>query len=1130
MVDILEASGANKPKIGLAAIPTSTISADEIARPGIEMGQALRGVGKAFDAFADKLDLASVPEAQAAGLAAVGRDANGEPTLEQRPFAISGADRAFNAAARQGFVSRWQTEAARGIQELAAKHPNDPAAFDAAAKTYIAGLGKSAKELRPLVLDEAQKLQQQHYLTIQNRAVALDRENARIAVTTQIEDNQNTLFALARKGGMSTPEVAEALARNRTLYEELGKNPAYGYPAARVKSEIERVQSQAIGESIVGEVDRTYDKRGKASAQKYLTDEILNNEKLSLSNSQRAAFYSSGLARLQYLDGETKAQVAAHRNVVSTIVTGLQSKVQIPDAQIDDALDTAQKLGDAESVLKLNAARSIASLRRGTGLTDEQEVKLFAGIGGVSGTPPASAPAGVDTIITNAAAKHGVSPRFMAKVAQIESRFDPNAFNEGSKATGLFQFIPSTWRQYGPGQNPRDPAANADAAARLTVANRNQLRASIGREPTEGELYLAHQQGAGGAASLLKEPNARAVDVVGERAVLGNGGTLDMTAGQFAMKWIRKFDGASAQVPAVTSPGAPFTPQQIAANPYLGSIWIHTQVADQKETIAAASRVADAISSGIDKGMLPDSQTFAAFLQMAEQFPDQLGRTRDQLVARARGHDDALIALGEPSTIGAQLVQDAMAKAQGAPILVQQRAEAMKEAFDRGAKALQERPWEEAARRGWANGPLPGLDFSSPAVLQAGLAARSDVATSITARTGQPQPVLSGADLSAVLGVWTNGLPGQREMVASQLASLPPEQFGLVMAETQMRDALIGMSRSGDPAKMSVAFSLMDAEQRRDPDGFGQRFGKDVENRLAAWMVRSQYMTSEDLAREAARYNDPAMQKARDQLRDDAYTKVKSLSPADVVGYFGTSWIPFTGPSVPAVGRQAVLLQNEFREEFAAAYAEVGDESKARELAVRRLGRVWAPSALNGGQLTKYAPELSPAYPSIDRSHAWLAKQLDDDVRAALGRTSDLGAPPDDKGFHPRTSPDPARRRERASDRLAMTEKQRAEVDRIDAMIAAPRMLVADARTGAEFTAGKPPTYPVVVQAPSGMYVPLQDQQGRPLRFVGDLDAAMAEHRQPALQRRALLESANADRAVVNARNARRWRHQVVTR
>ena len=91
---------------------------------------------------------------------------------------------------------------------------------------------------------------------------------------------------------------------------------------------------------------------------------------------------------------------------------------------------------------------------------------LFAG--DVARAEPAATPAGVDAI------EYGIGlglPRAWAyRVAWCESRYDPGAYNRRSGASGLFQFIPSTWRntpQGRAGMSPFDPYANAEAAAWL---------------------------------------------------------------------------------------------------------------------------------------------------------------------------------------------------------------------------------------------------------------------------------------------------------------------------------------------------------------------------------------------------------------------------------------------------------------------------------------------------------------------------------------------------------------------------------------------------------------------------------------------------------------------------------------
>lgn len=176
--------------------------------------------------------------------------------------------------------------------------------------------------------------------------------------------------------------------------------------------------------------------------------------------------------------------------------------------------------------------------------------------------PPSRARGGrfapeVTAAIDTAAQRHGVDRSVLFRIAQLESGGNPNAKNARSSAGGLFQFVDSTARQYGL-TNKFDPHQSADAAARLLKDNAAQLRKALGREPTAGELYLAHQQGAGGAIKLLRNPDAKASSVVGASVVSNNGGLPGMTAGEFAQMWIRRAE--SGYVLPSTAPNQTASP------------------------------------------------------------------------------------------------------------------------------------------------------------------------------------------------------------------------------------------------------------------------------------------------------------------------------------------------------------------------------------------------------------------------------------------------------------------------------------------------------------------------------------------------------------------------------------------
>jgi len=146
--------------------------------------------------------------------------------------------------------------------------------------------------------------------------------------------------------------------------------------------------------------------------------------------------------------------------------------------------------------------------------------------------------------------KYGLPQGYLSRVRQIESRNGQDTYNPKSGAAGDFQFIPSTAKAYNL-TDPYDFQQSADAAGRFARDNASVLRSKIGRDPSAGELYLAHQQGAGGATKLLTNPDAPAGQLLGTKAVAWNGGDPNAPASQFASKWLAKFsDGSTPSTPS----------------------------------------------------------------------------------------------------------------------------------------------------------------------------------------------------------------------------------------------------------------------------------------------------------------------------------------------------------------------------------------------------------------------------------------------------------------------------------------------------------------------------------------------------------------------------------------------------
>ncbi len=152
---------------------------------------------------------------------------------------------------------------------------------------------------------------------------------------------------------------------------------------------------------------------------------------------------------------------------------------------------------------------------------------------------PSNSAAGsmVASAIRQASQATGTSFNYLLATAQVESGLDPHAGASTSSASGLFQFIEQTWlatiKQWGGAlgygryadavtksasgryevTDPalrseilrlrNDPTANALMAGAFSKANADVLTERLARAPSEGELYIAHFLGAGGAARLI---------------------------------------------------------------------------------------------------------------------------------------------------------------------------------------------------------------------------------------------------------------------------------------------------------------------------------------------------------------------------------------------------------------------------------------------------------------------------------------------------------------------------------------------------------------------------------------------------------------------------------------------------
>jgi soluble lytic murein transglycosylase-like protein len=176
----------------------------------------------------------------------------------------------------------------------------------------------------------------------------------------------------------------------------------------------------------------------------------------------------------------------------------------------------------------------------------------------VQANKPSNIPDTVHNAIRAGAGASGLPYNTLASIAQIESAMNPNAKAKTSSASGLFQFINSTWdsmvnkygKQHGIGKGDKfDPRANAIMGGLYLKDNSKFLESRLGRQPSTSELYTAHFLGPGGAARVLGAADNTPISKVATQAqIRANPTLLRGTVGDFRNRIDNKINSAMEHV------------------------------------------------------------------------------------------------------------------------------------------------------------------------------------------------------------------------------------------------------------------------------------------------------------------------------------------------------------------------------------------------------------------------------------------------------------------------------------------------------------------------------------------------------------------------------------------------------
>lgn len=417
---------------------------------------------------------------------------------------------------------------------------------------------------------------------------------------------------------------------------------------------------------------------------------------------------------------------------------------------------------------------------------------------------------------------------YFLRVLSIENPTgSPTIKNPKSSATGLFQFIESTAREYG--INPADPYQSMEAMKQFTANNRRALASGLGREPTGAELYLAHQQGAGGALQLLQNPDRLAVDVRSKEQILKNGGTVDMTAGEFAAMWMNKYDGGNyAELAARISPAKKQT--------MLNKLIAESQQGLRQEInqIEQSQR----LGVMVDRGVLESLATRAEGLELTEsaqalrRFADVQEASVSYAAMPLQQQVDAINALRAEVQQGNTAKVDELAAYTN---IMQEKQKAL----------TQGNGWEYYAQRGVIE-PMEQVTFSEqPDELAIKLQARRDSIQKVNnLENGSVRlPLFTDGELESMKAIYKQSTSEDAARVLTSFRqSLSAAELNQVARAIAPKDAKLSAALNSKP---DVAARIISGDKLQGFTGASQKdINTEISNELAGYIKNPVAMTS----------------------------------------------------------------------------------------------------------------------------------------------------------------------------------------------------------------------------------------------------------------------------------------------
>lgn len=1079
--------------VALARAPQPAVSPADIRAPFQQLASNLEKAGEVLDK-----DIAQ-PAAEIAGQQAVRQGPDGMPIVDRAPI-FGPASIVFGRAARSTELAQLQPKIEDKMTELRLQFPNNPKGFQDAANGYGKQLIENTPDplLHGPLLKTVADSASQNYRTSLVQTDHINQQNNLEALQSRLSTLNNRGASLADQGGTDTPEYAQLHAERAAIYKELAADPRNKYPAARVENELKASRDEDVIQGVIGEVSRDFKtKKNLPQAQRALQEAFWGegSERFNLTPTQRNKGVSEGLKRLERTSVEDSAAVKAFRSGTTDYIENIQKNPNSFDEIRHNNLEAqARTIGDSESLLRLNALREFAPLASAfKSLPPAEANHAMSSIarGVVPALPVRLADRDMQGKIEAEAARQGVPPQLAVAAAAIESRGNPNAVSPGGGYKGIFQLSPDEFAAGGGTGSIFDPDQNIRSGIASLKRKSDAFEKEFGKPPSATEVYLMHQQGEAGARAHLANPDLPAwvnmantgegrskgskAEAWAKAAIWGNlppsaqqqfGSVENVTSRDFVGVWQQRVQGIPY---GGSSLRAGDTEIGLAArNPYMFKMWEDGIKSMREHLGKSATTLADQITKQADAGDPVNPDSFRTFVASAISSGKEelFDKVRPALAAQDKR---AQVREGGPGAIAALDSQITALKASGAPPVEYETLKTLQAGIEQDAKTWKTDPLSIGVATKLVD-PIHQIDPANPQAATQEFGAR-EAKLKILQGSGRgvgPASALTENEGETLKTALVQGDPQAAGGILQGMASsLSPDNFKATMATPPMKEALSGMIRSRDPARMTTGMSTLDRLWRGDGWGFGDTYGEGTLNHLQAWQGMKDSFNSQEIAERLNVSDDPTAIRARKDLKESAATEMKEIKPGDIGNLLGTwsdRWLPFVNQTLPPTtfdvdGQGPLSLRHDFEQAYSTLRSLGTEPDQAKKLAAERIKKMWGPSP-TAGQLMKYPPEAY--YDDVNGSHAWLADDLQSLVARIKGPQVDAGATGDPMG---------------------------ATIPRVNWTV---QGLVADARTQAEIGAHAPPAYKIALRDRNGSIEFLTDRDGTN-RFRFDRSGFLAD-------------------------------------